>query len=106
MCGAVGLTLGSGAVIVLSQHANLKQTLSDLGHFFAHESCGKCYPCQLGTQRQAEILDRILAGETLLEDFIRLEDVGWTMTDASIMRSGADCRVGGVERHRNLARII
>ena len=83
-----GLTLGSGAVMVFSENVNLKQTLSDLGHFFAHESCGKCYPCQLGTQRQSEILDRMLAGETLSEDSIRLEDVGWTMTDASICGLG------------------
>ena len=32
-----------------------------LGDFFAHESCGKCYPCQMGTQRQAEILHRVPA---------------------------------------------
>jgi NADH-quinone oxidoreductase subunit F len=83
-----GLTLGSGAIMVFSEQVNLKQSLSDLGHFFAHESCGKCYPCQLGTQRQAEILDRILAGDTLSEDTLRLEDVGWTMTDASICGLG------------------
>jgi NADH-quinone oxidoreductase subunit F len=83
-----GLTLGSGAVIVLSEKVNLQQILSDLGHFFAHESCGKCYPCQLGTQRQAEILDRIFAGETLSDDFERLQDVGWTMMDASICGLG------------------
>ena len=85
---AAGLALGSGAVMVFSQETNLKQTLSDLGHFFAHESCGKCYPCQLGTQRQAEILDRILAGQTLPADDVRLKDVGWTMTDASICGLG------------------
>ncbi|MBT7991003.1 MAG: NADH-quinone oxidoreductase subunit E, partial [Anaerolineae bacterium] len=83
-----GLTLGSGAVVVLSENVALKQTLADLGHFFAHESCGKCYPCQLGTQRQAEILDRNVAGSTLDGDFTRLEDVGWTMTDASLCGLG------------------
>jgi NADH-quinone oxidoreductase subunit F len=83
-----GLTLGSGAVVVLNEERNLKQTLADLGHFFEHESCGKCYPCQLGTQRQAEILDRSLAGSTLEGDFSRLEDVGWTMTDASLCGLG------------------
>ncbi len=85
---AAGLTLGSGAVIVLSAETDLKQILSDLGHFFAHESCGKCYPCQLGSQRQAEILDRNLAGSALSGDFARLEDVGWTMTDASLCGLG------------------
>ncbi|MCP4143281.1 MAG: NADH-quinone oxidoreductase subunit E [Chloroflexi bacterium] len=85
---AAGLTLGSGAVVVLNENVDLKQTLADLGHFFAHESCGKCYPCQLGTQRQAEILDRNLAGSALNGDFARLEDVGWTMTDASLCGLG------------------
>ena len=85
---AAGLALGSGAVMVFNQHADLKQVLSDLGHFFVHESCGKCYPCQLGTQRQSEILDRILAGTTLPGDFERLQDVGWTMTDTSICGLG------------------
>ncbi len=85
---AAGLTLGSGAVIVLSEQASLKQTLADLGHFFAHESCGKCYPCQLGTQRQAEILDRIVSGPADPGDFDRLQDVGWTMTDASLCGLG------------------
>ncbi|MBT4640524.1 MAG: NADH-quinone oxidoreductase subunit E [Deltaproteobacteria bacterium] len=85
---AAGLTLGSGAVIVLSEQTDLKQILADLGHFFAHESCGKCYPCQLGSQRQAEILDRVSAGEVLDGDFSRLQDVGWTMTDASLCGLG------------------
>jgi len=83
-----GLALGSGAVIVLSEDVNLKSTLSDLGHFFSHESCGKCYPCQLGTQRQAEILDRILEDKTRPRDIERLKDIGWTMTDASLCGLG------------------
>jgi len=85
---AADLALGSGAVIVFSERVDLKRTFSDLGHFFAHESCGKCYPCQLGTQRQGEILDRIMAGKTLPGDIDRLADVGWTMTDASICGLG------------------
>ena len=59
-----------------------------LGHFFAHESCGKCYPCQLGTQRQLEILERVQTGEMLSGDADRLADVGWTMTDASLCGLG------------------
>lgn len=85
---AAGLGLGSCAVVVLSEGADLRQTFADLGHFFAHESCGKCYPCQLGTQRQSEILDRLANGEVLPGDLERLQDVGWTMTDASICGLG------------------
>jgi NADH-quinone oxidoreductase subunit F len=83
-----GLSLGSGAVVVFDEDVNLKYVLHGLGHFFAHESCGKCYPCQLGTQRQAEILDRNLNGGLLPDDVERLQDVGWTMTDTSLCGLG------------------
>lgn len=85
---AAGLSLGSGAVIVYDEEVNLRSVLVDLAYFFAHESCGKCYPCQLGTQRQLEILERNLNREPLPEDVHRLSDVGWTMTDASICGLG------------------
>ena len=85
---AAGLSLGSASVVVFSESADLKQTFVDLGHFFAHESCGKCYPCQLGTQRQSEILERNLAGELIAGDLERLSDIGWTMTDASLCGLG------------------
>jgi NADH-quinone oxidoreductase subunit F len=83
-----GLSLGSGAVVVFDEDVDLKFVLHGLGHFFAHESCGKCYPCQLGTQRQAEILDRNLRGQSLPGDIERLEDIIATMTDTSLCGLG------------------
>lgn len=85
---AAGLPLGSGVVMVFDESRDLRDVLKRLGHFFAHESCGKCYPCQMGTQRQMEILDRVAAGKTLAGDLERLQDVGWTMTDASLCGLG------------------
>ncbi len=83
-----GLSLGSGAVVVFDEEVDMKFVLHGLGHFFADESCGKCYPCQLGTQRQAEILDRNLRGQALEGDIQRLEDVIFTMTDSSLCGLG------------------
>ena len=83
-----GLPLGSGVVMVFDETRDMREVLKRLGHFFAHESCGKCYPCQMGTQRQMEILDRIAAGKVLEGDLIRLQDVGWTMTDSSLCGLG------------------
>ncbi|MFO7635372.1 MAG: NAD(P)H-dependent oxidoreductase subunit E [Caldilinea sp.] len=83
-----GLTLGSGAIMVFNDTRDLRDILRRLGRFFAHESCGKCYPCQLGTQRQYEILDRLAEGAPLPGDVIRLQDVGWTMSDASLCGLG------------------
>lgn len=83
-----GISLGSGAVMVFDETRDMKKILTSLGHFFAHESCGKCFPCQLGTQRQVEILQRNEQGEMLSGDKERLLDVGWTMTDASLCGLG------------------
>jgi NADH-quinone oxidoreductase subunit F len=85
---SAGLPLGSGVVMVFEETRDMRQVLKSLGHFFAHESCGKCYPCQMGTQRQKEILNRIADGKIKEGDFVRLQDVGWTMTDASLCGLG------------------
>jgi NADH-quinone oxidoreductase subunit F len=34
-----------------------------LSKFFAHESCGRCTPCRIGSQRIFDILDRIVKGD-------------------------------------------
>jgi NADH-quinone oxidoreductase subunit F len=85
---AAGLPLGSGVVMVFDETRDMRDVLKRLGHFFSHESCGKCYPCQMGTQRQMEILDRIAIGKVIAGDLIRLQDIGWTMTDASLCGLG------------------
>jgi NADH-quinone oxidoreductase subunit F len=85
---SAGLPLGSGVVMVFDETRDMRDALQRLGRFFAHESCGKCYPCQIGTQRQKEILDRIADGHVRQGDFERLQDVGWTMTDSSLCGLG------------------
>ena len=55
----VGGTIGAGTIMVFDDTVDLRDVLARIGDFFAHESCGKCYPCQMGTQRQAEILRRV-----------------------------------------------
>jgi NADH-quinone oxidoreductase subunit F len=85
---AAGLPLGSGAVMVFDDNADMRDVLKRLAHFFADESCGKCYPCQLGARRQYEILDRAAAGLPLPGDRERLSDVGGTMIDASLCGLG------------------
>ncbi len=85
---AAGLPLGSGVVMVFDETRSIPDVLKRLGKFFAHESCGKCYPCQMGTQRQMEILDRLESGNVLEGDSARLQDVGWTMTESSLCGLG------------------
>ncbi|MEP7200016.1 MAG: NAD(P)H-dependent oxidoreductase subunit E, partial [Chloroflexota bacterium] len=76
---AVGATFGSGAVMVFDDTVNLWDVLKGVTKFFAHESCGKCFPCQLGTQRQMEIVARISAGDARASDQQTLVTLGQTM---------------------------
>jgi NADH-quinone oxidoreductase subunit F len=85
---SAGLPLGSGAVMVFDDSTDLGDVLRRIAHFFADESCGKCYPCQLGARRQYEILHRAAAGRPLAGDRERLSDVGATMIDASLCGLG------------------
>ena len=80
--------LGSGVVMVFDTSVNMKAMLKRIAHFFAHESCGKCYPCQIGTQRQMEIIDRLAENRLRPDDLRTLRDVGQTMADTSICGLG------------------
>ena len=85
---AGGLILGSGVITVIDNTRDLADILMRIGHFFAEESCGKCFPCQIGTQRQLEILKRVAAHRPLPGDVERLIDLAHTMTDASLCGLG------------------
>lgn len=85
---AAGLSLGSGVVTVINDDRDLSQFMLSLAHFFAHESCGKCFPCQLGTQRQLEIVGRFADGKANRGDLQALSDVGFAMTKASLCGLG------------------
>lgn len=83
-----GLPLGSGVITVFDETRDLMDILVRLAYFFTEESCGKCFPCQIGTKRQYEILQRIQNGNVQSEDFSRLQDLISTMTDTSLCGLG------------------
>ncbi len=82
------LPLGSGVITVFDETRDLRDILLRLANFFAEESCGKCYPCQLGTQRQFEIMKRISKRNVKNTDINDLEDIIVTMTDSSLCGLG------------------
>ncbi|MGH2535919.1 MAG: NAD(P)H-dependent oxidoreductase subunit E [Candidatus Promineifilaceae bacterium] len=86
---ARNVPLGSGVIMAFDEAVDLRQVLYQLGRFFAHESCGKCFPCQLGTQRQLELLgDLAHNGGFRASDAQSLADVGYTMTQTSLCGLG------------------
>jgi len=83
----VGLTLGSGVVMVHDQHVDLVDQLRRIAAFFRDESCGQCVPCRVGTIRQEEAVER-LAGGSGEPDLALLRDIAAAMRDASICGLG------------------
>lgn len=51
-----GISIGSGAVVVLDESVCLVDYCRQVMGFFVHESCGKCAPCRIGTRRIADML--------------------------------------------------
>ena len=74
--------IGSAAVIVLSQHDRARDAALNMMRFFAHESCGQCTPCRVGTAKAATLM------EAPVWDNRTLEDLSVVMTDASICGLG------------------
>jgi NADH-quinone oxidoreductase subunit F len=96
----VGGTIGAGTIMVFDDGVDLRQVLSRIADFFAHESCGKCYPCQMGTQRQAEILGRISRDGARPGDVDDLLELGVVMTDTSICGLGQTASLAVLDAYR------
>ncbi len=65
---AAGSQLGTGAIVVMDESTCMVEAARRTTKFFAHESCGRCVPCRIGSVRLFEILERIEMGKGVAED--------------------------------------
>ncbi len=70
-----GKTLGSGAVLFLSEDDNEESLLKNILTFFKHESCGKCTPCREGYPKLIAMYEAFLENKIKAEDIMKLADV-------------------------------
>jgi formate dehydrogenase len=77
-----GCFIGSAAVIVLGDKDKARDAALNMMRFFAHESCGQCTPCRVGTDKAATLM------QAAHWDHETLEDLNIVMTDASICGLG------------------
>ncbi|BDU58810.1 NADH-quinone oxidoreductase subunit F [Limnohabitans sp. MORI2] len=77
-----GCFIGSAAVVVLSQHDKARDAALNAMQFFAHESCGQCTPCRVGTAKAVQLM------QAPKWDNATLEDLNQVMIDASICGLG------------------
>lgn len=55
-----GFLLGHASVVCIPENFPMIQYLEHLFDFAAYESCGKCFPCRLGTKRGHELLQKAI----------------------------------------------
>jgi len=93
-----GVSLGSGALLVCDDSTCVVDLAKVLLQFFRFESCGKCTPCRIGTQRCYEILAGITEGRGQLPELDRLLELAMKW-NALLTAAWAD---GGSARARYL----
>ena len=76
---AAGAMFGSGGIIVGDETDSVLEIAAVLGEFNAEESCGKCFPCRLGTRQIANILERLHSKEATRKDLDTALVIGETM---------------------------
>jgi len=67
-----GVSLGSGALLICDEDTCVVDLARVLLNFFRRESCGKCTPCRVGTERAWKLLKGISEGQGALKDLEEL----------------------------------
>lgn len=76
-----GFLLGHASVVCIPEDFPIIKYLEHLFQFTAHESCGKCFPCRIGSTRGYEMLKKAQETEykidrSLLDDLVETLEIG------------------------------
>lgn len=64
-----------GSFIIFNNSRNILDIVHNFSHFFAHESCGFCTPCRVGTSLLKKQVDKIVEGHGSAGDIVALEEL-------------------------------
>lgn len=65
--------VGHGGLVVFDDTVDMAKMARFAMEFCAIESCGKCTPCRIGSQRGVEVIDKIIAGTDRTKNLELLE---------------------------------
>jgi NADH:ubiquinone oxidoreductase subunit F (NADH-binding)/NADH:ubiquinone oxidoreductase subunit E len=85
---AIGSMLGSGAIVICAEGRCMLDMALNAVKFFRNESCGKCVPCRMGTQKMADILIGWTHGKGKPEDMQLIHELTEALKLASICGLG------------------
>ena len=77
-----------GSFIIFNKHRNILDIVNNFTHFFAHESCGFCTPCRVGTSLLKNQLTKIIEGHGSAGDVVALEEI------CQIIKKQSHCGLG------------
>jgi len=83
-----GFLLGHASIVCIPEVYPLVKYLEHLFRFTAHESCGKCFPCRLGSTRGYEMLEKAQSGDFKIDRQL-MNDLLETLETGSL------CALGG-----------
>jgi len=86
----IGAMLGHGGVVVFDDTVDMLAMARHALEFCAHESCGKCVPCRIGSVRGAEALEQAARGIDRDRNLALVDELCDTMVHASL------CGLGGM----------
>ena len=78
-----GVVLGSGALLICNDSVCVVDLARVLLNFFRKESCGKCSPCRICTQKAYEILTDISKGRGNMGDLDALREISLQLNELS-----------------------
>jgi [NiFe] hydrogenase diaphorase moiety large subunit len=78
----------AGAFMVFDESRDILEVVENFARFFAHESCGFCTPCRVGTTLVKQMTERLVQGKGSRRE---LKDLGRVCT---VMRSTSHCGLG------------
>ena len=85
---AAGSMVGSGAIVVCAEGRCMLDMALNATRFYRNESCGKCVPCRVGSQKMVEMLKGWTEGRSSKEDMQVLSELSAAMRQASICGLG------------------
>ena len=93
--------LGTAAVIVMDKSTDIVAAIARLAKFYTHESCGQCTPCREGTGWMWRVMERMVTGESSIDEIDLLHDVSKQVEGHTICALGdaAAWPIQGLIRH-------
>jgi formate dehydrogenase beta subunit len=83
-----GTMMGSSAIVIVGAGTCMVDVALNIGRFFARESCGKCWPCRVGSEKVVDLLDATTHGRGSTEAFAPLDELAQTLLLTSICGLG------------------